>query len=208
MNLPLALITLFQILGTIISVYSLLLVVRIIMTWFSQSPNRENPISFGRLESILERITEPYLALFRRMSWVRVQNLDLSPLVGLLVLQVVSITFLEFARRGRIALGIFLGVSIEAFLGTLSFLLFIVIILGALRIIAFYLKTSSLKMFWYSLDRLFQPLITPILAKLFPRRILPYGTALMLFTTVLIIAAVLCRLIIAFLVPLLMNLPF
>jgi YggT family protein len=208
MNLPIVLITIFQVLGAAISLYSLLIVVRIMMTWFTYSPDQSEQRSFGQAGRIIEQLTEPYLNLFRGIPWLRTRTIDFSPLAALLTLQILSVIFLEFARRGRIAIGILLGVTVDALIGTVTFLGTMIIIISVVRVIAFYLKISSLNQFWYSIDNLLQPMITPLVRKLFPRRILPYGTALMLFTSILIIVVVVLRLLSALLVPLLIQLPF
>jgi YggT family protein len=70
---------LFQILLKLISVYSTVLVVYILMSWF---PNARET-SIGRF---LARICEPYLDPFRRIV-PPIAMIDFSPIVALLVLR-------------------------------------------------------------------------------------------------------------------------
>ena len=74
---------------TALSVYSLAIFARIVMSWL---PLRSGTFAY-RLYGILHDVTEPYLRVFRRfLPHVRVGNaaLDLSPVVGLAVLFIVQ----------------------------------------------------------------------------------------------------------------------
>ena len=65
--------------GILLSVLNLLILIRVLMSWFPIDPN--NPIA-----RLLIDITEPVLAPFRRII-PRIGMFDLSPLAALLVLQ-------------------------------------------------------------------------------------------------------------------------
>ena len=65
--------------GILLSVLNLLILIRVLMSWFPIDPN--NPIV-----RLLIDITEPVLAPFRRII-PRIGMFDLSPLAALLVLQ-------------------------------------------------------------------------------------------------------------------------
>jgi len=74
---------------TALTAYSFAILLRIILSWV---PLRSGTASY-RLYSILYDVTEPYLRLFRRfLPLVRLGNaaLDLSPVVGLVVLVIVQ----------------------------------------------------------------------------------------------------------------------
>ena len=82
-------ILLIGILETLLTVYSLAILARILLSWV---PLRSGTFSY-RLYSILYDVTEPYLRVFRRfLPLVRLGNaaLDLSPVVGLAVLFIVQ----------------------------------------------------------------------------------------------------------------------
>ena len=75
--------------STALTIYSFAILVRIILSWV---PLHSGTASY-RLYSILYDVTEPYLRLFRRfLPLVRFGNaaLDLSPIVGLVVLFIVQ----------------------------------------------------------------------------------------------------------------------
>lgn len=79
----------------LLMIYVWLIIARAILTWL--------PIRFRgwlyRIQRVIYMLTEPYLKLFRRwIPMVRVGNagLDLSPLVGLIVLFIVMQILLRF----------------------------------------------------------------------------------------------------------------
>ena len=78
-----------DVVGWAFTLYSLAIFGRIILSWV---PLRSGTFAY-RLYSILYDATEPYLRVFRRyLPVVRLGNaaLDLSPLVGLVVLGIVG----------------------------------------------------------------------------------------------------------------------
>jgi uncharacterized protein YggT (Ycf19 family) len=70
-----------------VAAYAWLIVIRSLLSWFQLRPGT----AFHRIYEAFFRVTEPYLALFRRfLPPGRIGGgLDLSPVVGLLVLVVV-----------------------------------------------------------------------------------------------------------------------
>ena len=76
---------LFNLLELLCEVLTLAILVRVIMSWFSQRPT-------NMLTNILYRVTEPILAPLRRII-PRVGMLDFTPLVAVILLQIIA-TFL------------------------------------------------------------------------------------------------------------------
>lgn len=69
----------------VVSLYAWLIVIRALLSWFRPSPGS----AFFSIYELLGRVTEPYLRLFRRylpMGRLGGAGLDLTPLVGLVVL--------------------------------------------------------------------------------------------------------------------------
>jgi YggT family protein len=72
-----------------LSVYSWLIIIRILLSWI---PLPENA-SLRSIYRVLYQVTEPYLALFRRIIpsvGAGGMGLDLSPMLGILVIFVVQ----------------------------------------------------------------------------------------------------------------------
>ncbi|MFL5780540.1 MAG: YggT family protein [Thermoleophilaceae bacterium] len=85
--------------GTLITVYTILIIIRIVISWIPRMPyNRALDVFL----TFVRDVTDPYLNLFRRfvpMLKVGAGALDLSPVVALLVLGFV----------GRLAVGLIAG---------------------------------------------------------------------------------------------------
>jgi len=87
-----------NIVGLAIWLYSLAIFGRILLSWV---PLRSGTFAY-RLYSVLYDATEPYLRVFRRyLPLVRFGNaaLDLSPLVGLVVLIVIRVIVVDLIVR-------------------------------------------------------------------------------------------------------------
>jgi YggT family protein len=75
---------------TLFLIYTILIFVRVLMSWFTRIPY--NTVLNAVLEFVRET-TDPYLNLFRRfVPMVRIGPgaLDLSPIVAIIVLQIVA----------------------------------------------------------------------------------------------------------------------
>lgn len=78
---------LFQTLTTFISIYTALLFIRILLSWFPNINWFDPPFS------ILSQLTDPYLNVFRSII-PPLGGLDFSPILGLLLLQILQQTIL------------------------------------------------------------------------------------------------------------------
>jgi YggT family protein len=76
-------------LANFLNIYLLLILVRILLTWFPT-------VSWmNQVEAFLSPITDPYLNIFR--SFIPpIGGLDLSPVLAILVLQIVAQLFASF----------------------------------------------------------------------------------------------------------------
>lgn len=75
--------TVLQVASAAIFIYTLLLSLRIILTWFRGT-------SLGKPWEYLCRITDPYLNLFRRVRFLQMGMFDFTPLAGILVLVILQ----------------------------------------------------------------------------------------------------------------------
>ncbi|MBP7495043.1 MAG: YggT family protein, partial [Spirochaetales bacterium] len=60
-------------LSALVSLYTLLIIVRILLTWFS------SPLGYGKVHHFLASVTDPYLNYFRRFSIFQIGRFDFSP---------------------------------------------------------------------------------------------------------------------------------
>jgi YggT family protein len=143
------------ILSTLISIYMLIIVIRIIVSWLGGA-------HLGRAGDVLAKITDPYLSYFRRFSKLKTERVDFSPLVALLVLVVLQNVTGTIAATGRITLGIFLSLIISAIWSAISFLLTFFLIIMIIRFFGLMLGGNSVHPIWRTLDVILRPILVKI----------------------------------------------
>ena len=142
----------FGFLASAASIYSILLFIRIIMSWFNRN-------YFSKPEGILYRITEPYLDFWRRTLNFRLGFLDFSVLVAIASLSVLQSIFYSLSVFERITLGNLLAIVLMAVWSVASFILGFCIIIIVLRIIAYAANRDMYSPFWKVIDTISQPLL-------------------------------------------------
>lgn len=171
---------LFRTLAAAISIYSLLCVIRIFLTWIpglSYSP-------FGRF---LSSVCDPFLNLFSGTRWLRFGAIDFSPIFALAVLSMASFIFERLSRGMQISFGLILMLIIQtAWSIVAAIILFLIIVVAARLIVALVGgdKNSSL---WYQIDSSLSPLVYAITKPFSGGRPVAYRNALV-FALVLLIA--------------------
>jgi YggT family protein len=190
-----------NILGGITSLYMILIFIRIMLTWFTGA-------SYGRAYYFLSGVTDPYLNWFRRFSFLRVANLDLSPIAALAILSVVNNIFLTLGRYGRITLGIILSMLCSVLWSAVSFILSFFIIILVLRLIAYLANRDVYHGFWRIIDIVSQPILYRINRLLFGKRLVRYMTGILTSLGVLLILRVGLDFLVRRILDFLVRLPF
>ncbi len=170
----------FGFLTVFLGIYSLLIIIRIILTWFSGG-------QFGRPVEILARITDPYLDWWRRRLNLRAGYLDLSPVVAMAALSVAQTICSAIAETGRFSLGLLLAVCLSALWAAISFLLGFCIVVLILRLIAYLVNADMFGIFWRVIDSISRPLLYRVSRIIFGRRIVRFTTSII--TTILVLTA-------------------
>lgn len=125
-----------RIISAFLSLYSLLCLLRIIITWI---PN----YSYSKPADILAQICDPYMNLFRGIKWLRFGSFDFSPALALCILGAGSQLFSSLANGGYINLQMILAMILGIFFSILSSLIFFLIILFAIRLILIMINRDS-----------------------------------------------------------------
>lgn len=125
-----------RIISAFLSLYSLLCLLRIIITWI---PN----YSYSKPADILAQICDPYMNLFRGIKWLRFGSFDFSPALALCILGAGSQLFSSLANGGYINLQTILAMILGIFFSILSSLIFFLIILFAIRLILIMINRDS-----------------------------------------------------------------
>ena len=125
-----------RIFSAFLSLYSLLCLLRIIITWI---PN----YSYSKPADILAQICDPYMNLFRGIKWLRFGSFDFSPALALCILGAGSQLFSSLANGGYINLQMIMAMILGIFFSILSSLIFFLIILFAIRLILIMINRDS-----------------------------------------------------------------
>ena len=185
------------ILSSLTSLYMLILMARIILTWFSGNI---------RIPEFLSRITDPYLNWFRRFG-LRIGHLDLSAVLALTTLSIVNQIFATIARFGVISLGIILFMILQAIWSVVSFLLIFIFIVIVLRLIAYLCNLDIYSVFWRIVDTISQPILYRINRLLFKGRIVNFRTSIILSAVALTLIYLILRILVTLLSGFLIRLP-
>ena len=186
--------------GAVISVYMLLIFIRILLTWFSGP-------SLGKPLEILAKITDPYLNYFRRLRFLRADRFDFSPVVAIIVLSVFSNIAYRLAIFGTITLGIILSVIISALWSAFSFFLMFFFILIAIRFVGDLVGVNTLNSIWMTLDQILQPFVYKISRGITRSAKLNYRNSLLFTAGILLLTFLLGGYLIRGLTGLLVQLP-
>jgi uncharacterized protein YggT (Ycf19 family) len=117
-----------RLLSALLMVYIILISMRFLLSWFPGAAS-------GPGWRLLVRFTDPYLRLFRGMSFLRRGPFDFTAVAAILVLIVALDLAGAVTRYGRFTLGLALGTAAGAVWSGLSFLLILFIVLAALRLV-------------------------------------------------------------------------
>jgi YggT family protein len=161
-----ALALILRLLAALVSVYSLVCVLRIVMAWFPSG-------MLGSSAGFLVRVTDPYLAIFRRVSFLRSGGIDFSPIAALAVLAALS-RALSIASYGALSAGLLLALVIETIWSPIAFLLSFFTIISVARIVAYLARWNSLHPVWRAVDAMVNPMLFKIKSLIYKDRIVNY----------------------------------
>jgi len=190
----------FGILTALLGLYSLLIIIRIILTWFSGG-------QFGRPVELLARITDPYLDWWRQRFNLRAGYLDLSPIVAMAALSVAQTICSAIAQTGRFSLGLLLAVCLSALWSAVSFLLGFCLIVLILRLIAYLINADMFSIFWRVIDSISKPLMYRVSRIIFGKRIVRFTTSTIVSILVLTLLWIGGKVVIQFVSVFLYRLP-
>ncbi|MFA7565820.1 MAG: YggT family protein [Alkalispirochaeta sp.] len=190
----------FRFLGTVISLYMMVILIRIIFTWF-------RGVHTGRAEQFLASITDPYLNWFRHHIPVRFGALDFSPVVGILVLGLFNTVANQIAFSGSITLGFVLAVIITALWSAFSFFLTLFLVVGIIRLVGMLANIDQGGRFWIVIEQIINPVLQATVRPFLRGRFTNYRDSLLIFIGVLVAVLILGRLGVGFLARVIGSMP-
>jgi len=176
--------SLFDAASSLISVYSLVCVIRVLLSWIPE-------FEYTQAGRILARICDPYLNWFRRFSFTRIGSVDFSPVVAIGVLSVIAQVLPGIGVTGHISIGIILAGILSVVWSFFSFFLIILILALAIRLLYDIFNRYGYSQFWTMLDRFINPSISRVSGFFGREKPMPYRTALILTLLVMIAAWIL-----------------
>jgi YggT family protein len=156
----------------LIGLYMLLIIIRLLLTWF-RSPHTETAGAF------LHKIVGPYLNLIRRLFPIRIQFIDLSPVIALAIAGILFSITGTLAWRGMITWGILAGTIIGYLWYIAAFILDVLTALCLIRLVSLFIGSLREHPFLESLDDYLYRVITPV-TRFFNRKQIRFQTALVL----------------------------
>jgi YggT family protein len=185
---------------TVLSIFSLLIVIRIIMSWFGG-------LVSGRLVEILARITDPYLNWWSRHLPLRIGFVDFSAIIAIVFLSFLQNVLFSILYAGKVSLGLILAIIISSVWGILSFIIGFCIIILILRLIAYLINSNMYGMFWRLVDSISQPLLYRLNRMIFGNRITTYFKSIVIPVLVLIAVWIAGKLLVPALAALVAKIP-
>lgn len=189
-------------LSAIVSLYSLLCLISIFMTWIPG-------IKFTKVGRFISSLCDPYLNLFSRFGWLRIANIDFSPIISIGILSLISSILGRITATGRIYLGGILASVLSMILSVCSSLLTIFALLILIRWIVLIINHGqvSYNSGWYQIDLMLQRFVYKI-GNTFVKKNLSYTTALLINWIALFVAIFLMQSIFTILINLCFKIPF
>ena len=190
----------FGLLGTLTSIYMMIIFFRVILTWFSG-------MNDSRVLEILSKITDPYLNWFRRFGSFRIGTMDISVLIAFGALSLLNRVFTSLALHGSISIGIILAMILQAAWSIVSFIIGFMIVILILRFIAHLSSQDSYNHFWRIIFSLSQPVLQLLNSLLLKDRIENQGASIVISALILGLGYFLLRFLIFIISAMLAGLP-
>lgn len=194
--------TILSILAAALSLYTLLCFIYILMSWFPGA-------RFTKFGHFMTTICEPYMSLFRKMSFLRIGNIDFSPIVSIGLLSLASAILAGIQRTGRIFFGGILGTVLNSLWGIASSIIGIFTLLILIRWIVLLINKgrTSYDSGWNQVDMILNKMTYKI-AGTFSKKTMSYQTSLLLSWISLLVSLVVGHILIDILVSLCYKMPF
>ncbi len=189
-----------DLLSGIISIYLLLIIIRIVMTWFS-TQHSGGPADF------LAKICDPYLNYFRRFN-LRLGHIDFSPILAITFLVIIKNILSMIGVQEKITVGIILYIIAGSLWGAFSSLLTFFIIFIVIRLAMLLVSRNTFSPFASGLDSVLVPLASRAAGIFVKNSATGYQTNLMILGALLLAVKIAGGFIVGYLVRYLPTLPF
>lgn len=194
--------TILSLLAGVLSLYTLLCLIYILMSWFPGA-------KFTKFGRFMTSICEPYMGLFRKLGFLRIGNIDFSPIVSLGILSLASAILAGIQRTGRIFLGGILGTILNSLWGIASSIIGIFTLLIFIRWIVLLINKgrTSYDSGWNQVDMILNKMTYKI-AGTVSKKSMSYQSSLLMSWIILLVTLVVGHFLIIILASLCYKMPF
>ena len=163
----------FSTLATVLSIYSLLCTIRIILTWIPG-------VSYN-VTSFFSKICDPYLNYFSKRGWLRFGAIDFSPFLSLGILTVLTTLCNSIAQTGFLSFALILALFIQMIWNVISSILGFFLIFLIVRFIFLLIQNNSYgaSNIWRQIDYVINPIVYKIANTFSHGRMISYKTAIL-----------------------------
>lgn len=169
-----------RVLSAIVSLYSLLCFLRILISWVPS-------FNLGRAGEIVCGLTDPFLDFFSRVVPLRAGGFDFSPILALAALSILNNLLTTLAFAGTISVGFILGMVLGAAWSAVSFFVSFLAVSALVRLVAYAARLNSLHPLWMILDSMLNPVLYRINRLIYRNRIVNYLQSLVTGFAVLVL---------------------
>jgi len=189
-----------NILAAAAGIYSVLILIRIILTWFG------NFVS-GKPVDILKRITDPYLDWWRKNLKLQVGNLDFSVIAAIVFLSLIQYILFTLSVSDGMSLGHILAVTLLSIWRIISFIIIFFMVVIILRLIAYLTSRNVYSPFWGAVDSISQPVMYKMNRFIYGKKIGGYLQGIIITLIIFAVLLVGGRFLMNYLASLLVKLP-
>lgn len=195
-----AVILLFKFLASAVSVYEIMCLIYVVMSWFPGA-------RYSRFGSFMTQACEPFLSFFRRFN-LRIGALDFSPVLAFGVLVLVSGIFSDIAAYGMLRIGTLLASLLQICWSLISSIITVFNVIIVIRLVVHLAGKDFTSQFWRSLDKIIAPVQTRVCSILFKNRFRTYRVQLAVTLAVSVVIQIAGSWITGFIATLFVKLPF
>jgi len=190
----------FGILASITGIYSLIIFIRIIFSWFGNMVG-------GKPVAIINKITDPYLDWWRQKLPLKIGNFDFSVIPAILFLSFIQNIFRILSKAERITLGFLLAQVLLLIWNIFSVIIGFFIIVIIIRLIGYLINSNIYGPFWSVIDSITQPVLYRTNRIFFGKKIGGYLKGIILSLLLLFLISTGGWFIVSFISNILYNLP-
>lgn len=191
---------LFNVLTSAVSIYEVLCLVYILMSWFPGA-------RYTKFGNIMAQICEPFLSFFRRFP-IRIGMIDFSPILAFGVLAILSSIFGDIASYGVLRLGVLLASLLQICWSLLSSVITFFNIILVIRLVVHLAGKDFTSQIWRNLDQIISPVQSRISSLVFKNKFRTYRAQLAITLVVCVIVQIAGSWVIGILAAQLVKIPF